>query len=78
MTDGLAALRVRSHLAHETASVLKPLKAIVGELMCPRGNKVFQVVTPARYGFPGFFAVLRDPEKVIFTNISATVFMACA
>lgn len=48
ITDGLAVLCVRSHLAHETASVLKPLKGIVGELMSPRGNKVFQVVTPAR------------------------------
>ncbi|CAI8738147.1 IclR-ED domain-containing protein [Burkholderia ambifaria] len=48
VTDWLAALRVRSHLAHETASVLKPLRPIVGELMTPRGNKVFQVVTPAR------------------------------
>ncbi len=48
VTDWLAALRVRSHLAHETASVLKPLRPIVGELMTRRGNKVFQVVTPAR------------------------------
>lgn len=47
ITDGLAVLCVRSHLAHETASVLKPLKGIVGELVRPRGNKVFQVVTPA-------------------------------
>ncbi len=48
VTDWLAALRVRSHLAHETASVLKPLRPIVGELMTHGGNKVFQVVTPAR------------------------------
>lgn len=48
VTDWLAALRVRSHLAHETASVLKPLRPIVGELTTRRGNKVFQVVTPAR------------------------------
>ena len=48
VTDWLAALRVRSHLAHETASVLKPLRPIVGELMTRGGNKVFQVVTPAR------------------------------
>lgn len=47
MTDGFAVLRVRSHLAHETTSVLEPLKNIVGELAHPGGNKVFQVVTPA-------------------------------
>ena len=28
VTDWLAALRVRSHLAHETASVLKPLRPL--------------------------------------------------
>jgi hypothetical protein len=38
------------------APVLKPLKAIVGELIWWRGNKVFQVVTPAGQGFPTIFA----------------------
>ena len=35
-------------------SVLKPLKRIVGELRKPRGNKVFQVVTPADSAFWDF------------------------
>ncbi|MBU6490121.1 MAG: hypothetical protein KGQ57_20195, partial [Burkholderiales bacterium] len=34
--------------ARQPTSVLKPLKGIVGELRTRRGNKVFQVVTPAR------------------------------
>jgi hypothetical protein len=48
---------VRSH--HTPSHIrVEPVRGIVGELNRERGNKVFQVVTPARQGSPGFFAVI--------------------
>jgi hypothetical protein len=63
---------VRSHL-HQATSVLKPLKAIVGELRCLRGNKVFQVVTPARQGSAGLFAILSILGKSFLPELSHAV-----
>ena len=56
---------------------VETVEAIVGELMTRRGNKVFQVVTPARQGFPGFFAVFGILKKVIFTQVFSRVFIVC-
>jgi hypothetical protein len=37
---------------------VETVERIVGELRQVRGNKVFQVVTPARQGSAGLFAML--------------------
>ena len=47
--------RIRSHHAPSHIRV-ETVEGIVGELTYQRGNKVFQVVTPTRQGFAGFFA----------------------
>jgi hypothetical protein len=54
----------------------------VGELRWIRGNKVFQVVTPARQGSPGLFAVSALNEShfylihstiMLFENVDKSV-----
>jgi hypothetical protein len=64
----VSAHTTRSHIRVET------VEGIVGELPGVRGNKVFQVVTPARQGSAGFFAILKSLKRQFYLAVFQVFF----